>query len=311
MQKLKKLVKDFLYSRHSPEFLSNWYFQKKDAGNRAKLARFLAEKRDLLEAVGERAKTHWIPRIQLVLSAGDNAYIPRHEAAGTIQHGNLILHNGIQIDPLSYYSFPMMKMLLDNKGVHEPQEERIFQEVLKDLDGSKKLTMIELGAYWSFYSMWLLSTFPTASCLMVEPDKKNLMYGKRNFKLNNLEGTFVHAGIGKDQQAGQFNTSVDVLCMEHNIDFLDVLHADIQGFELEMLQGSKSMLDQNKIGYVFISTHSNQLHHDCRAFLRPYNFIEVASVDLDESFSWDGILVMRAPSYPGLEQVEVIKKSKS
>jgi hypothetical protein len=38
-----------------------------------------------------------------------------------------------------------------NRGVHEPLEEFVFQEVLKRLP--EACAMIELGAYWGHYSM--------------------------------------------------------------------------------------------------------------------------------------------------------------
>jgi len=312
MSKLKKWVKDFLYSRHSPEFLSAGYFVRKDANNRARLDWFLREQVDLMEAIKERERPHWVERIDLVLSSEDNQFIPRHAQAGEIEAGGLILHNGIRIDPLSYYSFPMLKMLIDNKGVHEPQEEKIFQEVLKAMAGKhERPTMLELGAYWSFYSMWFLSEFPQANCFMVEPNRKNLFYGKQNFKRNGMTGTFVQGGIGKAVQKAANITTVDAICQQNNIQFLDILHSDIQGFELEMLEGSKRMLDQNKVGYAFISTHSNELHHDCRDFLKAYNFVEIASANVDESYSWDGILVMCAPGYEGLDSVEIAKRKKT
>ena len=215
------------------------------------------------------------------------------------------MHNGIKIDPLSYYSFPLLKMLIENKGVHEPEEERIFQEVIKELDSNKQLTMLELGAYWSFYSMWLLSLFPGANCFMVEPSRQNLYYGKKNFELNKRRGTFIQAGIGKESNKALNVLTVDEICQKNKISFLDILHSDIQGFELEMLEGSKRMFSEGRIGYVFISTHSNDLHADCRKVLLDYNFTEIANVDLDHSSSWDGILVMKAPNYKGIEPLPI------
>lgn len=307
---LKQRIKDFLYSQQSPEALAHWYFDRKDVIDRKKLLQLLNSKADLMQAVKPEQRPHWEERIQRVLDSADNDFIPRLPTAGNIENGQLVMHNGIKVDPLSYYSFPLLKMLIDNKGVHEPQEERIFQEALKTLDSSRQLTMLELGAYWSFYSMWLLSAFPNARTFMVEPDRKNLMYGKRNFSTNNMDGTFIHAGIGSKQIRQSNNTTVEAICAEHNIDFLDILHSDIQGFEVEMLQGAKKLFDEKRIGYAFVSTHSNDLHRDCRAFLLGYDFIEIASVTPDESSSWDGVLVMRAPHYPGLDAIEVAKINK-
>jgi hypothetical protein len=37
-------------------------------------------------------------------------------------------------------------------GHHEPQEEKVFHEVLKQIRPGG--VMIELGAYWGYYSLW-------------------------------------------------------------------------------------------------------------------------------------------------------------
>ncbi len=311
MRIIKQLIKDFLHSKYAPDLLSSYYFDRKDKTNRMKLSYLLDQNIDLMEGVNERAREHWAERIDDVLQAEDNADIPRHSAAGTFVDGKLVMHNGIKTDPLSYYSFPMTKMLIDNKGVHEPQEEKVFQEVLKHIAPDAPLTMLELGAYWSFYSMWLLTLFPQARCIMVEPNRKFLHYGKRNFRLNHLKGKFIHAGIGKAKDHALNITTVDEICRKNGIEFIDILHSDIQGFEEEMLQGSEAMLSGNRVGYVFISTHSNELHADCRERLLKYDFKLVADVNKDESYSWDGLLVMKSPQYEGLEHVDVAKKQLS
>jgi hypothetical protein len=302
---MKERLKQFLYSPKFPFALFAIYFNRKEKGNREKLIQLLEKKGNLLEAVKENQRAHWEERIQKVLEAKENANIPRVENAGELKNGSLIMHNGIKVDPLSYYSFPLLKMLIDNKGVHEPEEERIFQEVIKHLDSEKQLTMLELGAYWSFYSMWLLSLFPKANCFMVEPSRKNLYYGKKNFELNNCNGSFIHAGIGNKVDKALNVLTVDEICKKNKIKFLDILHSDIQGFEFEMLEGSKRMFSENRIGYVFISTHSNELHRDCRKVLLDYNFTEIANVDLDHSSSWDGIIVMKAPNYKGIDKLSI------
>jgi hypothetical protein len=310
MKSVKQRIKNYLYSPACPQALSSAYFHKKDDKARQQLLGMIRQGTDLMAGVPEKAKEHWESRINNVLIAEDNARIPRHEEAGKLQGDWLVMHNGLTIDPMSYYGFGLMKMLLENKGVHEPQEELIFQEVLASIDQKKSLTMMELGSYWSFYSMWLLQQFPGSSCFMVEPDKKNLYYGKRNFAKNQFKGQFIHAGIGNTVNRKLNIRTVDDLCEERNIAFLDMLHSDIQGYELEMLEGSTSMISQKRIGYVFISTHSNELHYDCRAFLQRYDFTQVASADVDESYSWDGILVMKAPDYKGLDHVEISKRTK-
>lgn len=58
--------------------------------------------------------------------------------------------------------------------------------------------MLELGAYWGHYSMWLKATHPKASVHMVEPESEslNIRAGRENFARNNLEGTFLEEFVG-------------------------------------------------------------------------------------------------------------------
>jgi len=104
------------------------------------------------------------------------------------------------------------------------------------------------------------------------------------------------------------NLTVDQICEQQGLEFLDILHSDIQGFEVEMLEGAKKLLSEKRVGYVFISTHSNELHEQCYEVLKRYGFEMVASANLDESYSWDGVLVMKMPTYPGIEHVEISKR---
>ena len=125
-------------------------------------------------------RQYWAHRIKIVRSSSDNDKIERVEDAGQIKDGYLIMHNGIKIDPSSYYGEGNRKLLQLNKGVHEPQEERVFQEVLKLMP--EGAAMLELGAYWCFYSMWFARSVPGAVNVMVEPAAPNLAFGKRIFR---------------------------------------------------------------------------------------------------------------------------------
>src|SRR5258708_94155 len=194
-------------------------------------------------------------------------------------------------------------MLMESKGVHEPQEERVFMEVLKTLPDNS--LMIEMGAFWSFYSMWFQKEIRNAVNYMVEPDSFNLGQGKRNFRLNKMKGKFIRAFVGKEyiNTRNPQTISVDYLVAIYLIDFIHILDRDIQGFEYEMLLGAENAFQNKKIGYVFISTHSNELHCNCLSFLTQKNFSIVASADLDESFSLDGLIVAKAPFIEGVARV--------
>lgn len=128
------------------------------------------------------ATTCWDDRVRNALAAPDNARIPRVPEAGRIHDAALTLHNGIRVGELSYDGEGPRRLMAKNRGVHEPQEEFVFQEVLKLLPPGSQ--MLELGSYWAFYSIWFYHAVPEARCLCVEPDARNLEMGRGNFTLN-------------------------------------------------------------------------------------------------------------------------------
>lgn len=250
---------------------------------------------------GVSGSKDWQNRITLVKECPDNAYIPRHENAGKVIDGYFHMHNNIKIHPISYYGFSMLRMLMENKGVHEPQEEKAFQEVLEHIDENS--TMLELGAYWGFYSLWF-NKMKKGKTILVEPDIKNLDLGKKNFDLNGLKGTFYNKLISSYND--EKTITVDRIFELENIDKLSICHSDIQGFEFEMLKGLKANI--SKIDYFFISTHSNDLHYACYNYLKQSNFEILCSADMNESYSYDGLIV--AKNKLVLDDISLINISK-
>lgn len=250
----------------------------------------------------------WEIRIKDVLKSPDNLYIPRVINAGKVNNGVQVMHNGIKILAGSYYGKEITTMLRRNKGVHEPQEERIFKEVLDILPCNP--IILELGAYWAFYSMWFLKETKNGKAYLIEPDFNNLEFGIKNFKLNNLLGTFELGMIGSDlnlENNPPFLT-VDHVIEKRKISFLDVLHCDIQGYEYQMLMGAILTFTQKKIGYVFISTHSNSIHKQCIEFLEKMDYKIACECNLDETYSFDGLIVANLNGYPQIKQLTISKK---
>jgi hypothetical protein len=89
----------------------------------------------------------FLGRFREIVSDPINLLIERVPMAGVVQGNVVILHNGNQV-PLSgdgsYYG-DFSHILVINRGVHEPLEEYVFQEMLKQLDD--RPLMLELGAY--------------------------------------------------------------------------------------------------------------------------------------------------------------------
>ncbi len=249
---------------------------------------------------------YWHSRITDVLSCSDNNKIIKVYNAGQVEGNYQVMHNGLKIFIGSYYGYGnalagMHQMLKLSKGVHEPQEEYAFQEILTRISAGS--IMLELGAYWSFYSMWFNKSVKEAVNYMIEPDARCLYSGKRNFKLNGLKGNFFQYFIS--EKSGDGNVSVDDFLKTQKIEKLAILHADIQGYELKMLKGATESLREKRIDYLFISTHSNDLHIDCIALLESYGYKIVCDANLNQAYSYDGVIVA---SVDETLSIEVAKK---
>lgn len=260
----------------------------------------------------EKANSY-IERFREVVSDPLNLLIARVPEAGFVDSsGCVILHNGNRV-PLNgqfaYYG-NFSDLLIINRGVHEPLEEFCFQSLLAKLK-VKTPVMLELGAYWAHYSMWLQKRFPDAVSYMVEPDPANLQCGRNNFALNGCRGEFISAFVG----TAAFH--VDKFLAERKLAHLDVLHCDIQGRELEMLEGAKTTLASRSADYVFISTHSESLHDGVVEGLRAHSYrLEVSSGFDTHTTSCDGFVLASSPavepvfeSFAPLGRLEIARSS--
>ncbi len=268
--------------------------------------------RDILSFWNRRNDArYWRLRIDDVIACPGNRHIARVPDAGKLIDGQVVMHNGIRVSGLSYYGAGILNMLIENRGVHEPQEERAFDAVVPHLRAGS--TMLELGAYWAYYSLWFSKTVKDARCFLVEPIAEHLQSGELNFQINNARGAFTQAFVGSfertDRDGSRF-VAVDPFCERNLIEHLEILHADIQGGEVDMLGGAKMMLGKKAVDWIFISTHSNKLHYDCMEILKSYGYIVVASADLDETYSTDGLIVAKAHAELEPDTLEISKKHK-
>jgi hypothetical protein len=69
-----------------------------------------------LDGYSEEEKQMWLGRIQKVKASSDNTKIDKVPEAGMLKASKLVMHNGLVIDPLSYYGAPVMRMLMENKS---------------------------------------------------------------------------------------------------------------------------------------------------------------------------------------------------
>jgi hypothetical protein len=71
---------------------------------------------------------------------------------------------------------------------------------------------------------------------------------------NNEYGHYV--GTGEEIKCSRLST----LLKEYKIDTIDILHVDIQEQELNLISDSLNLLD--KINYMYIGTHTPQIHNE-------------------------------------------------
>ena len=249
-------------------------------------------------------------RIELAVSCRDCSVLPRVEDAGKLIGSGpdavQIMHNGIRTYCGTHYGDYNVEVIRQLQGVHEPQEERVFFEVLKQMPSGG--IILELGSFWAYYSLWFLREVANGQAILVEPVPSALEAGKRNFALNDQQGTFVHAAISdecrpceeielwKDFRVEAESTNVDAIMESQGIKFLHILHADIQGTEGRMLRGARNALSSRRIGWVFISTHSEYIHRVCVDELRHHGYAIVAQHTPAESHSVDGLIVASSVS---------------
>jgi hypothetical protein len=257
-----------------------------------------------------KEKSDWRKRSAVVLQSADNSLIPRNSGAGSIIGGCLLMHNSLRVRPDSYYNYAALRMIQRNRGVHEPQEERAFQEILPHIP--PRGTMIELGAYWAFYSSWFCREVRLARCVLVEPVLRHLVAGRENFYLNGLSGTFVHAAVGtapaRSTSSGPPMVSLDSLVEDHSLDRVNLLHSDIQGHEVAMLRGGTRTFAAGLVDVVFISTHGDAIHSECGSLLRMYGMKIIAEHTRRESYSGDGLIVAKHPRFPGPDWISLSRR---
>src|SRR3954453_5900044 len=100
--------------------------------------------------------------IALTVACLDADALPKVEGAGDVHDGVQVMHNGVRVVEGGYYGEWMTEVIRRLRGHHEPQEEVAFHSVLERLSTTcgPSPAMLELGAFWAYYSLWFLHRIP-------------------------------------------------------------------------------------------------------------------------------------------------------
>jgi FkbM family methyltransferase len=265
-------------------------------------------------------------RIRIAAGSRDCDYIPKVPGAGEIFPNDgqpyQLMHNGVKVVEDGYCGRWMTEIIRLLRGHHEPQEEKVFYEVLKHL--SPGATMVELGSYWGYYSLWFQRAIAGAHNYLIEPDLNNLKIGEENFRLNSAQGKFFQFTVGREPLPPRpfvcesdgtermvAETSVDQFMSANGIERCDLLFSDIQGAELSMLEGAAAAIRNGNLRFLFLSTHHHTIsqdpltHQRCLAWLKDHGAHIIAAHNVTESYSGDGLIVVsfddRDRSLPEIE----------
>ncbi len=259
-------------------------------------------------------------RVRMTTSCHDSDQIPKVPNAGQIIEMEgmslQIMHEGSRVVAGGYYGEWMTELIKKLKGHHEPQEELLFHHLLKRIAPSS--LMVELGAFWSYYSTWFLGAIHGSQAICVEPDAGNLNCGKMNLALNGRMGLFYQACIGEnflEECPFRQETNGDIV---HIPQFdlpkileltegrkIELLHIDTQGAELPFLRSFSHADWQQRIRFMVISTHhasisgSATTHRDCLVALIGLGASILAEHSVEESFSGDGLILASFDSTDG------------
>ena len=270
-----------------------------------------------------------LARTLMTISCRDCDPIPKVSDAGKIADGIQTMHNGLKVVSGGYYGDWMAHIIRALKGHHEPQEEFIFHHLLRLCRHNS--TIVELGAFWAYYSLWYLLEIPGSRAICVEPDPNNLDIGRRNAKLNGFgdRAEFISASIGAeddDAAAHMCESTGEVrpvrrLNMEAVLGLtsgaeIELMHIDAQGFELPLLTSRGAERLRRALRFLVVSTHHRSIsgsattHEDCLEAIKVAGGHVLVQHSVQESYSGDGLIVASFFSHDRDVEIPQISRNK-
>ncbi|MFA6250415.1 MAG: FkbM family methyltransferase [Candidatus Shapirobacteria bacterium] len=219
-----------------------------------------------------------------------------------------VMFNGVLVPADGYCGSWMTDLIQHSHGHHEPQEEKVFYEIVQRLPVSC-VSIIELGFYWAYYSAWLAKEKRNTTVICLEPDENNMNVGRKTFSVNHLSAHFVLGAIGKESKKRIAFTrssdgktvhiplyTVSQLAKKFHLKTIDILHVDTQGEEENVLNSIDDLVKNNRIRFIVLSTHHHSIsgspltHINCLDAIKTLGGHIIAEHSVYESFSGDGLI---------------------
>ena len=192
------------------------------------------------------------------------------------------------------------------------QEIEIFSKILNNIDNKNNPIMIEIGSFWSVWSLFFRQKYPSGKNILIELGKRQLYVGVRNFLNNNFDFEYYHGGFNIESSGTFINKMSDIeydpildpginvdelilndlelnlkfkdlnltgdnldfnkIYKDNKLDIIDLLHMDIQGSELSLIRDIIEYISNKKILNIIIATHSVQIHQEIISILNTNNY---------------------------------------
>lgn len=250
-------------------------------------------------------------RVAMTISCRDSDGIPKVPQAGEVVEGDgtalQIMHEGTKVRAGGYQGDWMVEVIRSLRGHHEPQEELLFHAILRHV--RPNTAIVELGAFWAYYTNWFLGAVPGATAVCLEPDEANLALARENLALNGRKASVIHGCVGRHHGTVNMTTettgkTIAVECFDAAALFqriggipVEILHMDVQGAELPFLESMAEVPVGRLVRFLFVSTHhaaisgSPHTHAECVRQLRKLGATILVEHDIGQSFSGDGLIV--------------------
>jgi FkbM family methyltransferase len=181
-------------------------------------------------------------------------------------------------------------------GVYESHFQTALYKQLKP-----SMVFYDIGANVGFYSLFASQVLPQGTIYSFEPVPRNIAYLRRHLALNGVQNVHVleialseqdgHATFEEcqDHASGHLGPgtlqvrtrSIDSLLQWQEIPPPHCVKIDVEGEEVKVLLGARVCLSQRK-PIVFLATHSDQLHKECRNILESFDYVFSPMKAMDE-----------------------------